>query len=120
MIPVVTFTHHGLRAAVPTKQATLVQRAAAQPDHLLSLWGDVTETEALFLCVDVVQPRAWLRCRDVEIGQLVESQIMPLSEVLRSVLRDLPYVVGVAHAANALLWLVDLSRLQPLARVECP
>lgn len=115
MPEVMFMCHHGAVCALPSRQVLRVRAALPvnQPESV-SLWGtaNAAEPEPRDRWLEVVTafgPR-WLRCSEVQPGQLVRDAVWELPRLLRDVL-GLAHVVGLAEREGELVWLLDLRRL---------
>lgn len=109
MTQVVLFTHDDVKCALP---ATQVVRAAPIGDApSIQLWkrtsGDAVQGRALLVETRLGTRR--IESSETRVAQLDEATIAALPELLTRSM-DLPHVVGIASAGDAVVWLVDLGR----------
>jgi hypothetical protein len=118
MSSVLSFLHRGVRAAVPAAQAAQVRDSELKRSELVSLWPGTMPQEQRQLCVRSELGPIWLACADLDLCELEAAAMLPLSELLRGLLRELPHVVGLATLQGKVVWLVDVCRLPSRAKVE--
>jgi hypothetical protein len=112
MTKVITFEHRGVRAAIPAAQVRDVSARSQTSHGEETLWVGRRETGDRFLRVTAHDGDTWLRCVSVELVELSQQALLPLSAVLRDALK-LPHVVGVAEISGESTWLVDMNRFKP-------
>jgi hypothetical protein len=118
MTSVLSFMHHGVRAAIPAAQVANVERVRVENEELVSLWPGAESQSQRLLCIWTDLGRAWLACENLRLCELESAAILPLSDVLRGVLGDVPHVVGLAMLEGNVVWLVDVCRLPMRGEVE--
>jgi hypothetical protein len=64
------------------------------------------------LLLRTARGRVAVACRELRVEDVPRRTLLPLSPLLRTQLRDMPYIVGAAWVHETATWLVDMSRYE--------